>query len=301
MNRYIALSGSLIAGLLSVPHAHAELAVAKVVATCGTVSPTPHAGQTYALTMDVTGKLCSSGSGGGGGGLSVTDTSAFAATVSQFTPVGGQYNSSQQTISSGFSGMFAMSPIRSEYIDTQTTNNNLYAAVTSGVGTPGSAIPSTGIMTGGSDGTNFRDFLTSTTGHLVIDCGSAGGTCLTSTVSPTPYPATAVPITISATGTTAATAGTLTAPAGHTMYLCGYSVRGNATAAANVQNTITGLVSGTWTHQFWVAPLASGLGVDEQIFTPCIPASAVSTNIVITSGAPGSGGNVTVTANGYSL
>jgi hypothetical protein len=53
--------------------------------------------------------------------------------------------------------MFAMSPIRSEYVDVQTSNNSLYAAVTSGVGTPGAAIPTTGIMFGGSDGTNFLD------------------------------------------------------------------------------------------------------------------------------------------------
>lgn len=70
MNRYLSASAVIIAGLLSVSQANAQLAVAKVVANCGTVSPTPHAGSTYALTMDVTGTLCTVGGGGGGGGTS---------------------------------------------------------------------------------------------------------------------------------------------------------------------------------------------------------------------------------------
>ena len=47
-----------------------------------------------------------------------------------------------------------------------------------------------------------------------------------------PYPATAVPITASATGTTTATTATLTNVSGHTTYICGFSIRANATAAA---------------------------------------------------------------------
>lgn len=291
MNRYIALSGSLIAGVLSVPHAHAELAVAKVVATCGTVSPTPHAGQTYALTIDVTGKLCSSGSGGGGGGLSVTDTSAFAATVSQFTPVGGQYNSSQQTISSGFSGMFAMSPIRSEYIDTQTTNNALYAAITASIPAGTNLIGKVGI-----DQTT-----PGTTNGVQINAAIPAGANLIGGVSPTPYPLTAVPITASATGTTAATTATLTNVTSHTTYICGFSIRANATAATTNNATITGTITATMNFTQWTAPVASGLGVTEEIFSPCIPASAVSTSIAVVSGAPGSGGVVSVSAWGYSL
>jgi hypothetical protein len=115
------------------------------------------------------------------------------------------------------------------------------------------------------------------------------------------YPATAVPITASNTGTTAATTATLTNVSGHTTYICGYSVRANATAAATVTDTVTGVITATLSSILWVAPLASGLGVDEQIFSPCIPASGVSTSIAVVSGAPGTGGTVSVKAWGYSL
>ncbi len=116
-----------------------------------------------------------------------------------------------------------------------------------------------------------------------------------------PYPATAVPITASATGTTGATTATLTNVTNHTTYICGYSIRANATAATTVTDTVTGTISGTLSSELWVSPLTSGLGVDEQIFIPCIPASAVSVSIAVVSGAPGSGGLVSVKAWGYSI
>ena len=120
-------------------------------------------------------------------------------------------------------------------------------------------------------------------------------------VAPNPYPLGAVPITASATGTTAATTATLTNVSGHTTYICGYSVRANATAATTVLDTVTGVITATLSSYLWVAPAASGLGVDEQVFSPCIPASAVSTSIAVVSGAPGTGGLVSVKAWGYSL
>jgi hypothetical protein len=113
------------------------------------------------------------------------------------------------------------------------------------------------------------------------------------------YPAGATPLTASNTGTTGATTATLAGAASVTTYLCTYSIRANATAAATVTNTVTGVITATLSHIMWVAPAASGLGVDEQIFTPCVPASAVNTGIAVVSGAPGTGGNVSVTATGY--
>ena len=116
------------------------------------------------------------------------------------------------------------------------------------------------------------------------------------------YPSGAIAITASATGTTAATTATLAAAAsGHTTYICSYSVRANATAATTVQNTVTGVITATMTHQMWVAPAASGIGIDEQVFNPCVPASTTATAIAVVSGAPGSGGLVSVTATGYQL
>jgi hypothetical protein len=113
------------------------------------------------------------------------------------------------------------------------------------------------------------------------------------------YPSGATAETISATGTTAATAATLAAAVGKTTYICGFSIRANATAAATGNATVAGTITGTLNFTQWTAPLASGLGIAEQIFTPCVPASATNTTIVVTSAAPGSGGTVSVSAWGY--
>jgi hypothetical protein len=115
------------------------------------------------------------------------------------------------------------------------------------------------------------------------------------------YPAGATAITASATGTTAATTATLAGTTGKTTYICGYSIRANATAAVTVTNTITGVITATLSSIMWIAPLASGIGVDEQIFNPCIPASATNTGIAIVSGPPGSGGTVSSKGWGYQL
>lgn len=118
---------------------------------------------------------------------------------------------------------------------------------------------------------------------------------------PSAYPVTAVPLTASATGTTAATTATLTNVSGHTTYICGFSIRANATGAATGNATVTGTITGTMNFSQWTAPLASGIGVVEEVFSPCVPASAVSTSIAVVSAAPGSGGVVSVSAWGFSI
>lgn len=131
------------------------------------------------------------------------------------------------------------------------------------------------------------------------------GNAVLSTANPLPmqpsnaYPVGATAITASATGTTAATTATLAGTAAKTTYICSYSVRANATGAATVTDTVTGVITATMSSILWVAPLASGLGVDEQIFTPCVPASGTNQAIAVVSGTPGSGGTVSVHATGY--
>lgn len=115
------------------------------------------------------------------------------------------------------------------------------------------------------------------------------------------YPTGAVPITASNTGTTGATTATLAASASIKTYICGFSIRANATGATTNNSTITGTVTGTLNFSQWTAPLASGIGLTEQIFSPCIPSSAINTGIAVISGAPGSGGVVSVSAWGYQL
>ena len=115
------------------------------------------------------------------------------------------------------------------------------------------------------------------------------------------YPAGAVAETASATGTTAATTATLATSAGNTTYICGFSIRANATAAATGNATITGTISTTLNWTQWTAPNTAGLGVTEELFSPCIPASAANTSIAVVSAAPGAGGVVSVSAWGYLL
>lgn len=118
-------------------------------------------------------------------------------------------------------------------------------------------------------------------------------------VAPNAYPTGATPITASAIGTTGATTATLAGTSGKTTYICGYSIRANATAATTVTNTITGVITATLSSIMWIAPLPSGIGVDEQIFSPCIPASGTNQAIAVVSGAPGSGGAVSSKGWGY--
>ncbi len=133
---------------------------------------------------------------------------------------------------------------------------------------------------------------------------AVGGTATTSAGLPVgqlPYPIGSTPYTASATGTTAATTATLAGASSVTTYICGFSIRANATAAATGNATVTGTITGTLNFTQWTAPLASGLGIAEMIFMPCVPASTTNTSIAVVSAAPGSGGVVSVTAWGYKL
>ena len=118
------------------------------------------------------------------------------------------------------------------------------------------------------------------------------------------YPIGATPITVSATGTTLATAVTLPAVAGQTTYLCGFSIRSTANVAAVGTATVAGTLGGTLNYTHWTGPVAGGggLGILEPPFGPdCVPASATNVAIVVTSAAPGTGGTVSVTAWGFQL
>lgn len=115
------------------------------------------------------------------------------------------------------------------------------------------------------------------------------------------YPAGSTAITASATGTTGATTATLAASASLHTWICGFSIRANATAAATGNATVTGVVTATMNFTQWTAPNASGLGVTEEVFTPCVESSATNTGIAVISAAPGTGGVVSVSAWGFQL
>lgn len=115
------------------------------------------------------------------------------------------------------------------------------------------------------------------------------------------YPLGAVPLTASATGTTAAVTATLAGTSGKTTYICGYSIMTSATSATVVAPTITGLITGTMTRSQYVPANTAGVSKDSQDFSRCIPASAANTGIAVVSGAAGVGGVTAVNAWGYQL
>jgi hypothetical protein len=242
--------------------------------------------------------------------------------VASMTPVGVSALANAFAVGSGTDGWFttfglkadtasatpggtAMSVWRQIDADINTLNTTAGSALATQA--PTVSIGGVGIVD--SAGTNVATVKAASTAPAATDKQIVVGLNPTNAANTTPYivnmasqyPAGAVPLNpVSGIGTTTGVAVTLTPVSGHTAFICGYSIRANATAAANVTNTMVGL-GNTVTHQMWVAPLASGIGIDEQIFTPCRPASAVTTNIVVTPGNPGAGGNVTADAWGYSL
>lgn len=121
----------------------------------------------------------------------------------------------------------------------------------------------------------------------------------------TAYPAGATPIT-AASGNVANAAGvaTLSAVAGKTTYITGFTCTGSgATAGLPVNVTVVGTISGTLTYTAVAAVGALVANTPLNIQYPvAIPASATNTTIVVTLPALGAGNtNASVVAHGYQL
>lgn len=114
------------------------------------------------------------------------------------------------------------------------------------------------------------------------------------------YPSGSVPLTATATGTTAATVATLAGTSGKTTFICGFTISADATTAVAGAATVVGTISGSLNYIQNVGA-ATAAGVLTQTFNPCIPASATNTPIVITSAAAGIAGNTSVNGWGYQL
>lgn len=114
------------------------------------------------------------------------------------------------------------------------------------------------------------------------------------------YPAGATPVQASALGGSAVTSATLATGSAVTTYLCTLSVRSNANAATTGTVVVTGPTT-TLSYAHWTAPLATGVGVTEMVYDPCVPASAANTVIAASSPAPGTVGTVSVVLTGYQL
>lgn len=182
------------------------------------------------------------------------------------------------TTALGQAAMGASSPV---VIASNQTANALW-----GHGVTGAAVPANATYMGFNSGGN----LTAPSITAPLPVNQAG-----------PYPIGAVPYTATATGTTAATTATLAGAASVTTYICGFSIRANATVAATGNATVTGVITATLNFTQWTAPNASGLGITEMIFSPCVPASGTNQSVAVVSAAPGTGGVVSVSAWGYKL
>jgi hypothetical protein len=113
------------------------------------------------------------------------------------------------------------------------------------------------------------------------------------------YPLEATPVSITATGTTAAVVATLPAATGRTTYITGFSITSTATAGLVAPATITGLTNSmTYEQPVGTSPVVGQL---TQTFFPALPGSAVNTAIVVTSAAAGTAGVTAVNVWGYQL
>src|ERR1035437_3678859 len=132
-------------------------------------TPTPTAGEPYALQLDSAGNLLvnvNAGGGGGGGGLTVVDKAAFTAGTSPFTPMGGEYNSTAQTLTSGTQAMAALDVNRNVQINPATllagedlTNNVLGTLMKPVVGSQ-------------YDSGTYQNFGSSTTANIKATAGN---------------------------------------------------------------------------------------------------------------------------------
>src|SRR5262249_45931103 len=148
---------------------------------------------------------------------------------------GGKYNSSPITLSDGQRGDIQLNA--SGYIQTAAPDGSNVAlgAVADAAATAGST---------GTLSAKLR-LVTSQLNTIASNTGAAipAGTAHIGTVGMAPYPDGATPYTASATGTTGATTATLTGGASVTTYICGLSIRSNATAAATGNATVTGTIT----------------------------------------------------------
>lgn len=98
-------------------------------------------------------------------------------------------------------------------------------------------------------------------------------------------------VTASASGTTGQVQASLPAVAGKTTFICGFAITaGGATSAAVVQPTVSNMQGGTMTFTFGTPAGATASATPLNVpFTPCLPASAPNTAIVVTLPALGAG------------
>src|SRR5216684_8029090 len=292
------------------------LADSLVVQTCGTLPLAYKAGSSRLDTVDVNGVKCTGA--GGGGGLSVVDSAAWTTSVSPFTPSGGVFNDAA-TLSTGTQGTFRLTTKRAQIIDTDTTGNALYSAVTAA--TPAGANTIGNVKIVDTAGTNLATVKAASTAPVATDTSfvtalnpnspgiiATGGSTTALSVPinlNSQYPVNSVTtaptaITGNSTGSTGAVVGTLAAAASKTTFICGFNVSTIGGTAPSSPITVAGLIGSSQVYQTPINA-AAGQILITQNFNPCIPASAVNTAITITTTAAAAATAVDVNSWGYQL
>ena len=133
--------------------------------------------------------------------------------------------------------------------------------------------------------------------QFAIQCDQFGG------VKSSVYPAAATAV-MNSSGNVAASAAVATLPgvAGKTTFICGFTMSSSgSTGALVVSPTIAGVVSGTMTYTYTtIAGATLANPVLSNNFSPCLPASAANTAIVVTLPSLGGGNtNATTVAWGF--
>ena len=111
-------------------------------------------------------------------------------------------------------------------------------------------------------------------------------------------PSTVTALAGNATGTTGAVVGTLTATSTTTVYISGFSVSAVGGTAAVGPITVAGLAGGSQVYSMNSSASGNTLVVN---FAAAIPASAVNTNITVTTTADGTATAVAVNSWGFRL
>jgi hypothetical protein len=112
------------------------------------------------------------------------------------------------------------------------------------------------------------------------------------------FPSTVTALAGNATGTTGAVVGTLTATSTKTAYISGFSVSAIGGTATVGPITVAGLAGGSQVYSMNSAAAGNTLVVN---FAQAIPASAVNTNITVTTTADGTATSVAVNSWGFLL
>lgn len=300
--RRLALSW-LLAGSLAAAPAAAQQTIPDLIpgGVFQSVAPSLSNSQKYPLQLDSSGNLkVNVAAGGASGGTSSTFGAPFpgTGTAAGFSLAG---NMAYALVDASH---YLDVDVQASVLPTGAATSALQTAINA---TLGALFPAGGALGAGSaiiGKVGIDQTTPGTTNGVQVNAALPAGTNsigqVTANVA-SEYPSGATAETISATGTTGATTATLAAAGGKTTYICGFSIRANATAAATGNATVTGTITGTLNFTQWTAPNANGLGIAEMIFHPCVPASGTNTTIAIISAAPGTGGVVSVTGWGYQL